>query len=254
MDDRKIRLARAEAQLSRSKADLEAAEKLLKKQLQSENNVRAAKASLAVAEAELAAVQLDIARTSIRAPFDGFIEHRAVEVGVLLERGDDVATIVDDSRIRASAQVPQQHVASLSPGQTVSVRLITGEQAEGRLTFISRVADAGTRSYRIEAEVPNPDHELISGLSAVLEIPTGKQVGHFFKPSLLTLHDDGRLGVMAVNEKNEAVFYAVELIRSEGDGVWVSGLPAKVRLVTFGQGFIQAGEIVDAVEQQQEQS
>jgi multidrug efflux system membrane fusion protein len=71
---------------------------------------------------------------------------------------------------------------------------------------------------------------------------------------LLTLHDDGRLGVMAVNEKNEAVFYAVELIRSEGDGVWVSGLPAKVRLVTFGQGFIQAGEIVDAVEQQQEQS
>lgn len=244
MDDREIRLAKAEAQLAQSRADLAASERLLKKKMQSENSVRAAKATVAVADAELAAIKLDIERTSIRAPFDGVVEDRPAEVGVLLERGDSVTTVVEDTRLKATAQVPQQSIGSLSIGQPVDVTLITGEQVEGTLTFISRLADEGTRSYRIEVEVPNTDLSLVSGLSAVLEMPTGDSNGHFMSPSLLILHDDGRLGVMAVDATDKAVFYPVEVIRSEDGGVWVSGLPDQVRLITFGQGFIQAGEQV----------
>lgn len=249
MDDREVRLARAKAQLAQSQADLEASERLFKKKLQSESSLRAARASVAVARAELAAIQLDIARTSVRAPFDGVIEEREVEHGVLLERGDSVVTIVDDSRLKATAQVPQQSIGSLKPGQSVNVSLITGEKVNGTLTFISRLADEGTRSYRIEVEVPNTELKLVSGLSAVLEIPTGNAAGHFLSPSLLTLHDDGRLGVMAVNESNEAIFYPLKIIRSDGDGVWVAGLPDQVRLVTFGQGFIKSGERVIPVDE-----
>lgn len=244
MDDREVRLARAEAQVAQSKADLEAAESLFKKKMQSENSVRAARANVAVTKAELAAIKLDIERTSVRAPFDGVVEDRPVEMGVLLERGDSVISVVDDTRLKATAQVPQQSVGNLNTGQKVNVTLITGEQVDGTLTFISRLADEGTRSYRIEVEVPNTKLELVSGLSAVLEIPTGESDGHFLSPSLLILHDDGRLGVMAVDESNQANFYPVSLIRSEDGGVWVSGLPAQIRLITFGQGFIQAGEQV----------
>jgi len=244
MDDREVRLARAEAQVAQSKADLEAAESLFKKKMQSENSVRATRANVAVTKAELAAIKLDIERTSVRAPFDGVVEDRPVELGVLLERGDSVISVVDDTRLKATAQVPQQSVGNLNTGQRVNVTLITGEQVDGTLTFISRLADEGTRSYRIEVEVPNTKLELVSGLSAVLEIPTGESDGHFLSPSLLILHDDGRLGVMAVDESNQANFYHVSLIRSEDGGVWVSGLPAQIRLITFGQGFIQAGEQV----------
>ena len=244
MDDREVRLARAEAQVAQSKADLEAAESLFKKKMQSENSVRAARANVAVTKAELAAIKLDIERTSVRAPFDGVVEDRPVELGVLLERGDSVISVVDDTRLKATAQVPQQSVGNLNTGQRVNVTLITGEQVDGTLTFISRLADEGTRSYRIEVEVPNTKLELVSGLSAVLEIPTGESDGHFLSPSLLILHDDGRLGVMAVDESDHANFYPVSLIRSEDGGVWVSGLPAQIRLITFGQGFIQAGEQV----------
>ena len=244
MDDREVRLARAEAQVAQSKADLEAAESLFKKKMQSENSVRAARANVAVTKAELAAIKLDIERTSVRAPFDCVVEDRPVELGVLLERGDSVISVVDDTRLKATAQVPQQSVGNLNTGQQVNVTLITGEQVDGTLTFISRLADEGTRSYRIEVEVPNTKLELVSGLSAVLEIPTGESDGHFLSPSLLILHDDGRLGVMAVDESNHANFYPVSLIRSEDGGVWVSGLPAQIRLITFGQGFIQAGEQV----------
>lgn len=249
LDDREVRLARAVAQLNQSEADLDASERLFKKKMQSENSLRAARANVAVAQAELAAIKLDIERTSVRAPFNGVVENRSVELGALLERGDSVTTVVDDSRLKATAQVPQQNVASLTQGQQVSVSLITGEEVEGILTFISRVADEGTRSYRIEVEVPNKELNLISGLSAVLEIPTGESDGHYMSASLLILHDDGRLGVMAVNESDIATFYPVSLIRSEDGGVWVSGLPDTVRLITFGQGFIQAGEQVIPVDE-----
>jgi multidrug efflux system membrane fusion protein len=252
MDDRAVRLARAEAQLAQSQSDLEAAKKLFKKQLQSESNLRAARANLAVAEAELAAIKLDIERTSLRAPFDGVVEARMVEVGTLLDRSDSVVTVVDDSRLKATAQVPQQSVARLAVGQAVRVELITGKQVDGVLTFVSRLADSGTRSYRIEVEVPNPDYQLISGMSAVIEIPTGEAGGHYLSPSLLTLHDDGRLGVMAVDAEDRAQFLPIKIIRSEVDGIWVSGLPEQVRLVTFGQGFIASGERVIPVTEQQQ--
>lgn len=249
MEDREVRLARARAQLAQSKADLEASERLFKKKMQSENIVRAARANVAVAEAELAAIKMEIERTSIRAPFDGVVEKRHAYQGVLMERGDSVISVVDDSRLKATAQVPQQNVGSLRIGQAVKISLITGERAKGTLTFISRLADEGTRSYRIEVEVPNPELALVSGLSAELELPTGQASGHYLSPSLLTLHDDGRLGVMAVDETEQAKFYPVSIIRSEDGGVWVSGLPQQVRLVTFGQGFIQSGEKVIPVEE-----
>jgi multidrug efflux system membrane fusion protein len=249
MDDRDIKLARSTAQLEQRKADLEASERLFSKKMQSESNVRAARANVAVAEAELANIKLEISRTSVRAPFDGVIESRSVELGTLLERGDSVVSVVDDSRLKATAQVPQQSVGSLAQGQAVKVTLITGEEVNGTLTFISRLADESTRSYRIEVEVQNSGLELVSGLSAVLEIPTGESSGHYLPPSLLTLHDDGRLGVMAVDESDKAMFFPLSLIRSQEGGVWVSGLPDKARLVTFGQGFIQSGEKVIPVDE-----
>ena len=254
MDDREIRLARSTAQLEQSRADLEASERLFSKKMQSENNVRAARANVAVAEAELANIKLEISRTSVRAPFDGVIEKRSTELGTLLERGDSVVSVVDDARLKATAQVPQQSVGSLTQGQAVNVTLITGEEVDGTLTFISRLADKSTRSYRIEVEIPNSGLELVSGLSAVLEIPTGEASGHYLPPSLLTLHDDGRLGVMAVDESDKAMFFPLTLIRSQEGGVWVSGLPDKARLVTFGQGFIQSGEKVIPVDETETKS
>ena len=54
---------------------------------------------------------------------------------------------------------------------------------------------------------------------------------------------------MAVDESDKAMFFPLSLIRSQEGGVWVSGLPDKARLVTFGQGFIQSGEKVIPVDE-----
>lgn len=246
-DDRLAQLARAEADVASRQLDLSASEKLGRKGMQAQTQVKAAEAALAASNAELERLRIDLEHTRIRAPFDGIVETRAVEVGSLLERADPVLELVDASVLKAVGHVPQQSAGSLALGQTVRVRLLDGRTAEGRVTYLARVADSSTRSFRVEAEVANPERALYSGVSAELRIAVAEETAHFLSPAVLTLDDSGRVGVKAVEGKDKVAFYPISLVRTEADGVWVSGLPDRVQVITQGQGFVIAGEIVDPV-------
>jgi len=248
-ENRPERLAEAEALLAQRKAELNAARKLGRKGLQSENALRRSEAEMAAAEAVLAAAHLDLVRMRIRAPFAGVVNERPVEQGDLVERGDVVATLVEVSRLLATAQVPQRAVGGLGIGDTVRVLPAGGEPVEGRITYVSGVADTGTRSFRIEAEVANPDRRLAAGMSATLQIPLEKVNAHFVSPALLTLGKDGEVGVMTVNESGRVVFHDVGLVRTESGGAWVSGLPEQARVITLGQGFVTEGQAVEPVDE-----
>jgi len=230
--DRLAQLARAEADVASRELDLSASEKLGRKGMQAQTQVKAAQAALAGADAELERLRIDLEYTRIRAPFDGVVETRAVELGSLLERADPVVELVDSSVLKAVGYVPQQSAGSLVLGQTVAVRLLDGRTAEGRITYLARVADSGTRSFRVEAEVPNPDRALYSGVSAELRIAVAEETGHFLSPAVLTLDDAGRVGVKAVEGEDKVTFYPISLVRTEADGVWVTGLPERVWVIT----------------------
>ena len=247
VDDREAQLSRAQAQVESRRLDLSASEKLGKKGMQAQTQVKAAQAELAAAEAELERLRIDLANTRIRAPFGGVVETRAVELGSLLERGDPVVELVDASVLKAVGHVPQQSAAALALGQQVEVHLLDGRQARGRINYLSRVADPQTRSFRVEAEVDNPDGDLLSGVSAELRIAVGQEPAHFLSPAVLALNDDGQVGVKAVVAGYQVAFYPIALVRTEADGVWVSGLPEQVRVITRGQGFVAEGEPVTPV-------
>lgn len=246
-DDRAAQIAKAEAEMASRQLDLSASEKLGRKGMQAQTQVKAAQAALAAAEAELERLRLDLEHTRIRAPFTGVVETRAVELGSLLERADPVVDLVDASVIKGVGHVPQQSAGLLALGQTVGVRLLDGRKAEGRVTYLARVAEPGTRSFRIEAEVQNPDGSLYSGVSAELRIAVAREAGHFISPAVLTLDDTGRVGVKTVEEQDRVAFHPVSLVRTETHGVWVSGLPTQVRVITQGHGFVVAGETVEPV-------
>jgi len=247
-DDRAAQLAKAKAEVASRQLDLSASEKLGHKGMQALTQIKAAQAALAAAEAELERLRIDLEHTSIRAPYNGVVETRAVEVGSLLERADPVVELVDASVLKAVGHAPQQSVGDLKLGQTVEVRLLDGRKAAGRITYLARVADSGTRSFRFEAEVPNSDGRLFSGVSAELSVAVSEEAGHFLSPATLTLDDGGRVGVKVVEDSHEVAFYPISLVRTEADGVWVSGLPARVRVITRGQGFVMSGETVEPVD------
>jgi multidrug efflux system membrane fusion protein len=76
---------------------------------------------------------------------------------------------------------------------------------------------------------------------------TDNVFGHLLSPALLTLNDDGDIGVKIVDESGRAKFIEVELLRSDAQGVWVAGLPSQAEIIAIGQGFVVDGQLVDTV-------
>lgn len=247
MDDRRARLREAEALVAQRESEYRAAENLGASGYQARVRVDEAKAALEAARARLAAIREDIGHTEVRAPFAGYLEERPTEVGDFLDVGSPVAVVADLDPIVVSVRVAQQRIGQLEEGAEAEVRLADGRRVSGTVRYLARTADADTRTFRVEVAVPNADAAIRAGLSAEVRIPLGQVSAHFLSPALLTLDDDGRLGVKAVTADDRVAFHPVELVRAEADGVWVTGLPDSARLITVGQGFARPGETVRPV-------
>jgi multidrug efflux system membrane fusion protein len=179
----------------------------------------------------------------ITAPFAGRIETLTLDEGEFVAAGEQVGRIVDNTPLTVAIQVPQQALSRIEDGQAATVRFITGEVREGTVTFVGTAAAAETRTFLVEIEVPNADGAIPAGLSAEIEIPTGRALAHFVEPSIVSLGPTGELGVKTV-EDGVVVFHPIEIVRAELQGIWVTGLPEAARIVTIGQGFVREGEAV----------
>lgn len=246
-DDRPTRLAEAEALVKQRALEYEGALSLKRRGLQAERQVAEAFAALESARAALQAIRLDLEKTVLRAPFDGILEDRVVEIGHYVAAGDPVAMVVDLDPFLVTGEVSEFQVGELEVGDEGRARLVDGTEFQGRIRYIARVADEATRTYKVELEVPNPEGRGVAGMTAQAHIPIGSRSAQFVSPALLSLDDGGSLGVKSVDEAGIVRFHPVDILRSEPDGVWLAGLPESLRLITVGQGFVSAGDRVEAV-------
>lgn len=241
--------AQAVANLKYQQQELAATKNLFAKKLESESSLSLAQANVEAAKATLEKINYDIDNTNIKAPFSGVFDRRFVEIGDYVDRGHEILSLVDDLKLKMTAMVPQQQVESLSLGQQVTATLNNGEQLTGALSFISTTADATTRSYRVEVVIDNKTQRHLVGMTASLSIPVKKVSGHAVNASTLSLNNKGQLQVKGVDDENKVVVYFVEIIRTDANKIWVSGLPESVSLIILGQDFVVAGQIVNATKQ-----
>ena len=143
--------------------------------------------------------------------------------------------------------VPETEVARVRMGAGAAARLATGQRLRGTVTFISRAADPLTRTFRVEVEVPNPQGEIRDGQTVEIAIAADGLAAHLLPQSALTLDDDGRLGVRSLGPDNRVRFLPVEVVRDSPAGVWVSGLPETVDVITVGQDYVSEGVEVEPV-------
>lgn len=244
---REAHVLRAEAAVAQAELDFEGATRLQDKGYAAEARVRAAKATLDAARAVLAENRLDLARTSLVAPFDGVVENLPAEIGMLLNVGDACAEIVAHDPMLVVAQVAERDVGRLKTGMAGSARLVTGETVEGRIAFIAPSAERATRTFRIELSVPNPDAALRDGVTAEIAVPLDTALAHRFSPAILALDDNGVMGVRTIAEGNRVAFVPVRILGSEEGSVWVAGLPDEVTIITVGQNYVSDGEVVEPV-------
>ena len=230
--------------LASAERELQNAQQLLERGVATADRMVDARASLASVQAELTAVQQAADALTITAPFDGRIETLDLDEGEYVSAGTEVGRLVDITPLTVAIQVPQQSLTRLSVGQPATVRFITGEERSGTVTFVGTSAAAETRTFLAEVEVENDDGAIPAGISAEVIIPTGVATAHFLSPSIVSLNTEGELGVKTVNTEDVVEFYAIQVVKAQIDGIWVTGLPDSVNIITVGQGFVNAAETV----------
>jgi multidrug efflux system membrane fusion protein len=245
--DRQARLEEAQASVAQHLTAYEGQLELKPRGYVSDTQIAETLARLEAARAELVRAQLDLDYRVVRAPFDGVIQERNVEIGDFVRAGDPVASFVDNTRLIVTASIAEQDARFVQTGSVATARLVTGEQVSGRIRYIAPVADPATRTFTVELEVPNGDGRLPSGVTAEMQIPAGEVLAHKVSPAILSLGPDGRVGVSSLDAANHVVFTPVEITRSEPDGVWVTGLPETATIITVGQGYVSAGQQVEPV-------
>ncbi|MFL2715869.1 MAG: efflux RND transporter periplasmic adaptor subunit [Gammaproteobacteria bacterium] len=186
---------------------------------------------------------VELNRTEVKAPFSGYIE-KIVKPGNFLERGQICATIIQLNPITFVAEVPESDINKVTEGQQVILNLITGETIEGRLTFVSKSASSLTRTFKVEAEIENKNGVIRDGITSEMIIKTSKIKAHKITPSVLMLNDKGILGIKIIRDQEIVKFLPVTILEDSEDGIWVTGIPNQIQLITQGQGFVEDNQKV----------
>ncbi|MEO8223653.1 MAG: efflux RND transporter periplasmic adaptor subunit [Gammaproteobacteria bacterium] len=250
--DRAARLAQARASVNEQESAWKAQQELKPSGYVSDTQLAETRAKLEGAKTELTRAQLDLEYMNIRAPFNGTMQQRAVEVGDYVRVGDPVATYVDNTRLIVTGSIAEQDAGFVRIGNKATAALVTGQEVQGIIRYLAPVAEEATRTFAVELEIPNPGGKLPAGVTAEMRIPGDEVLAYRVAPSLLTLDANGELGLKTVNPQNQVEFHRVALARSDANGVWVTGLPEAASIIIVGQGYVSAGQPVVAVEGQPE--
>lgn len=251
VDARPAQVKRLQAERASRAAELKAAERLRESNLLSETDLLRLQSNLLQIEAELETTQLDLAHTRPKAPFSGLLEQRHVELGESVQSGQTLFTLLNINQLKAVAQVPQQRIQALQKGQQVTLQLLDGKELQGKISLIGSMADASTRTFRVEALLDNPEQLRLAGASATLQIQLSPTTAHYLSLALLSLDAQGRPGVKHVNEQQQVIFSPIQLLTSDNQGAWITGLPPRAQVITLGGGFVNAGDKVTPVVQNQ---
>ncbi|MEY3000164.1 MAG: hypothetical protein RL648_378 [Verrucomicrobiota bacterium] len=239
------RLKQAKAVEVQSRLEFASAERLHEQGLRSEADLAGMEAALRGAEQRVKALEIELQKTRVKAPFDGFLQERDAEVGDLARIGERLARVIDLDPLIITAEATEFQRDYLKVGEIGHARLASGRELDGVLRYVASEADAARRTFTVELEVPNPDGELGAGFSAEIAVETERVWSYRISPALVSIADDGTFGIKVVDEADRVRFYVADLVKTSPEYIWVTGLPTRIRLITFGQGFVKEGDMVN---------
>jgi membrane fusion protein, multidrug efflux system len=181
----------------------------------SANNVLVARASLAQVRAQLALAEKAVNDVVVVAPFAGYISQRRVAMGEFVQPSTAVVTLLRIDPLRLQLTIPSVQAAQVAVGQAVTARVdaFPGTIFEGRITAVNPLIAAESRSFIVEAKVPNPKGELKAGMFAVASIDQGRTERAMLVPKRAVIEDvnTNSFRVFVVDKDNVARVRVVQL-------------------------------------------
>jgi RND family efflux transporter MFP subunit len=218
-----------------------------------ETQKRKSSAVTAATHVKVALAQLDeakarLARADVRAPADGIILTRTVEVGqTAMPSGEALFRLSKDGETELRGQVAEQDLPLLKVGQVVNVKLTgTSKVYEGHIRLLGAVIDPATRLGTAKVAL-TPDTNLRPGAFARAEV-TVSNAERSVVPQTAVLSDDKGSYVLIVNAQGKVERKSVRVTGMVPSGVTIAeGVNPKDRIVTTAGAFLQEGETVRPV-------
>ena len=247
-------LANFKAQQRVAQISLDRAKQLAERQVGPQATVDTAQAAFDQASAGIAKTEAIISQKLVRAPFDGELGVRKVEVGQYLTAGTQIVSLTDLSVLYANFTVTEKDSAQLKVGQVVRIAVdaYPGRTFEGKITTIEPQIATETRNIRVQATMQNPDKILKPGMftTTTIVLPDKPPVITIPETAVdYTLYGDS---VYLLNEKEEDGKTKLTVTRTfvqtgkrlEGRAEILKGLKDGDRVVAVGQLKLQSGSAV----------
>jgi membrane fusion protein (multidrug efflux system) len=214
------------------------------------------KANLNIAIANIAQQQALVDKKLIRAPFTGRLGIRLVDVGQYLEAGTAISALQALDTLFVDFFLPQQALKSLATGQKVTLNTdaYAGQTFTGDITVINPKVDINTRNVQVRASLNNPDHKLLPGMYATVNIATGQTQRYITLPrTTITFNAFGstvyRVDTSGQDEKGKPKLIAKQSFVTTGDTrgdqiAILSGVKEGETIVTTGQIKLRNGSPV----------
>jgi len=183
-------LAGARADAALAKQTLDRAVSLRKEEVNTVQDLEQAQARDKQTRATVVNLEAIINKKIIRAPFDGRVGIRAVELGQVVSPGTPIVSLQSVDPIYVEFQLPQQSLADVKLDQQVQVKVdvFPGQHWEGTITTINPEVDPGTRNVRMRATVKNPDGRLTPGMFAAVEVLAGEKAPAIVVPATAIIY------------------------------------------------------------------
>jgi membrane fusion protein, multidrug efflux system len=248
-------LANFKAQATVAQLSLDRAKQLAARQFGPQATVDTAQAAFDQANAGIAKTEAIISQKLVRAPFDGELGVRKVEVGQYLTAGTQIVSLTDLSELYANFTVTEKDSAALKVGQAVRIKVdaYPGRDFEGKISTIEPQVATDTRNIRVQATITNPDRILKPGMfttttvvlpakPAVVTVPETAVDYTLYGDSVYLItekkEDDGKTSLTAVRT------FVQTGNRIEGRAEILKGVMPGDRVVAVGQLKLQSGAAV----------
>ena len=244
---REAHVLQAESLVQQRRADLEAKSKLIKRGVIAANEKNQLEAELRASEAALAQAKAESERAQVLAPIAGVVSDLGVTTGQAVQPGAAVAEIVALNPMLAIVEIAERQLGGLRAGDQAKVWLVTGGAVDGTVRFVSPTASEGTRTYRVDVEIPNGDGAIPDGVTAEVTFELAPVPAARVPRSALTFSAEGVLSVRVVDDQGTVSSVPVEVAEDGSSEVWLAGLPDGAKVIVQGQDFVKDGQIVEAV-------
>src|SRR6201997_453101 len=162
----------AQADLELAKANLERERSLAARKVVSQQEFDAAQSTFGQKQGAVDNMRAFITKKEVRAPFDGMLGIRQVNVGQMINSGQQVVQLTALDTVYVDLALPQQNLPQLGTGYDARVHAdaLPGREFKGKVTAINSMVDAVTRNVGVQVTLENPDHELHPGMFVKVDV------------------------------------------------------------------------------------